>query len=284
MSNNENNEISEEFWKELKEELEEQMEKRLEEKFLLKKELEKQLEDMYLLEGDPKRWKCIDLELSDEEEEEQLSETIDINDVKGNFLTWEIEKQCEEKIGEIQNRRLEDFFKEYLNNTIEEKKVMTIVSKYPKDDEMFFEKLKHEGLRGEKKSFDFRCELLKRMNLQEIEFLFLPITLVERLSYNIAYKVEDSIDNKTIITIFFYEEFHYKETPYKHEKILKYNLIIYGTFDSINKNIFMLSKVEATNVKSDIRIEYEISKPVNLTNLFRRGIKLPKEVNKNDNH
>jgi len=305
MGNNENNKMDEEFWKEFEEELEEQMKKRLEEKILLKEELEKQLENMYLLEKkleedsrikkleekDSKRWKTLDLELSVDEIDESFFEEVDINNIKSNHFAWEeIEKQCEEKIGEMQNQRLEDFFKEYLNNTIEEKKVMTIVNKYPignrypKDDEIFFEKLKHEGFRGGEKSFNFRCELLERMNLQEVVFLFLPIALVGRLSYNIAYEVEDSIDNKTKITIFFYEEFHYEETPYKHEKVLMYSLIIYGTFDSTNKNIFMLSKVEAISVKSDIRIEYEISKPVNLTSLFKRGIKLSEEVNKNENH
>jgi len=192
---------------------------------------------------------------------------------------YEMEKECDEKMGEVQKQQLEEVFKEYLNNTTKEKTI-NVVSVYPVYygpysifyDE-FFKKLENEHIRGGEKSFKFRCELLERMDLQEVEFLFLPIAWEEWKLYSTAYKIEINYRNteEKMITIFYYEN---TIRNHEHRKKLLYSLIICGTFDSTNKNIFMLSKVEAINVKSHIKIYYEISKPVNLTKLFRRGINL----------
>ena len=191
-----------------------------------------------------------------------------------------MEKECDEKMGEIQSQQFEEVFKEYLNNTTKEK-TMHVVSVYPMIPNIvypicydrFFKKLECEHIRGGEKSFKFRCELLDRMDLQEVEFLFLPIAWEEWKLYSTAYKIEINYRNtkEKMITIFYYEN---TIRNHEHRKKLLYSLIICGTFDSTNKNIFMLSKVEAINVKSHIKIYYEISKPVNLTKLFRRGINL----------
>jgi len=278
MSNNENNKMDEEFWKEFEEELEKQ----------LKKELEDMSEEK--LKEDSKDWSYVDLRYLSEDEKNKIHEEmyIDADNFKKIYSNiYKMEKECDEKMGEIQSQQFEEVFKEYLNNTTEEKTIH-VISVYPVDYgpysifyDRFFKKLEDEHIRGGEKSFKFRCELLGRMNLQEVEFLFLPIAWEEWKMYSMAYKIEINYRNtkEIMITIFYY-----KETIPKHRKILSYSLIIYGTFDSINKNIFMLSKVEAINVKSHIRIKYEISKPVNLTKLFKRGIELPKKVNKNDNH
>ena len=274
MGNKKKNVISEEQLKILKEELKIELEKQL------KKELEKISLSEKILKEESKDYSYVDLRNLSEDERDKIREEmyIDTNNFKKIYSNiYEMEKECDEKMGEIQSQQFEEVFKEYLNNTTEEK-TMHVVSVYPVDYGpyavfygRFFKKLECEHIRGGEKSFKFRCNLLERMNLQEVEFLFLPIAWEEWKLYNTAYKIEINYRNteEKMITIFYY-----KNTIQKHRKILSYSLIICGTFDNINKNIFMIRNVEAINVKSHIKIYYDIYKPVNLSKLFRRGINL----------
>jgi len=147
---------------------------------------------------------------------------------------------------------------------------MTIIEKYPKDDEKFFEILNRKHL-GKEEEFNNRCRYLTKKLIYDIYSPLLPIAKEMWENYNMEYKLE-SFNNKIKVTVFFYnssleESYHLSHFPI-------YTLELYSVFNDIEDNAMIVKRVKAVDNLNKIWILYDLFLGVDLDILFRRGKKI----------